>query len=43
MVLTDPADVKIKNSYLEDLVEKNKNIRNKISKILSGKNKLEFQ
>ena len=40
MVLTDPDNVKIKNSYLEELIEKNKNIRNKISKIVTGKNKL---
>ena len=40
MVLTDPENVKIKNSYLEELIEKNKNVRNKITKILAGKNKL---
>jgi hypothetical protein len=41
--LLDPADIKIKNSYVEEVIEKNKTLRGKISSILSGKIKVDFQ
>ena len=40
---TDPADIKIKNSYVEDLVEKNQLLKAKLAKIISGKVKMEYQ
>jgi hypothetical protein len=40
LVLMDPNEVKIKNSYVEELVEKNKGLKQKLTNILSGKIKL---
>jgi hypothetical protein len=34
LVLPDINDIKIKNSYIEDLIEKNKQLRKKINTIL---------
>ena len=42
-MLSDVADVKIRNSYIEDHVEKNKNLRMKIGNVLSGRNKMDLQ
>lgn len=41
--ILDPNEVTIRNSYIEDLVDKNKLLKNKISNILAGRSKLEYQ
>jgi hypothetical protein len=43
LVLSDPSELKVTNSYSEDLKEKNKNLRSKLSNILSGKVKMDYQ
>lgn len=41
--MSDPSELKVTNSYSEDLKEKNKNLRSKLSNILSGKVKMDYQ
>ena len=43
LVLSDVSDVKLGNSYVEELVEKNKSLRSRLSNILNGKVKMELQ
>ena len=42
-MLSDPADVKIRNSYVEEMVEKNKLLKGKITGIVSGRIKMDLQ
>ena len=42
VVLSDPNDLKIKNAYTDDLIEKNKQLRNKITSILANKVRLDI-
>ena len=43
LVLSDPADVKIRNSYVEEMVEKNKSLKVKVTGIVSGRIKMDLQ
>lgn len=41
--ILDPSEITIRNSYIEDLVDKNKLLKNKIGNILAGRTKLDYQ